>query len=250
MSGERDLFAKYIADGDLGAYAAELPRRLAKDFAATMATLRDPGFQKLLERYPRSRHSFVVAYETQDVVTSTPLVRGPDGTEYKPEDYLAAFERFVKGHRTEIAALRILLDRPRDWSPGALTDLRKRLLDAPRRFTVANLQRAHELHYRKALVDIISMVKHAARQDEPLFTAEERVQRAFMRVTAGRTFTAEQQEWLDRIRAHLVENLSIEPQDFDDLPVFSRAGGWARANRSFENRLPALLRGINEAIAA
>jgi len=93
-------------------------------------------------------------------------------------------------------------------------------------------------------------VKHAARQDEPLFTAEERVQRAFMRVTAGRTFTAEQQEWLDRIRVHLVENLSIDHDDFEHVPVFARAGGWGKANRTFENRLPDLLRGINEAIAA
>jgi type I restriction enzyme R subunit len=251
MSGEaRDLFAKYIPNGDLAAYAAELPQRLARDFAGTMATLRDPDFQKLLETYPRSRQPFVVAYETQDVVTSTPLVRGPDGTEYKPEDYLAAFARFVQEHTTEIAAIRILLNQPRDWSPDVLTDLRKRLLDAPRRFTVPNLQRAHELHYRKALVDIISMVKHAARQDEPLFTAEERVQRAFMRVTAGRTFTVEQQEWLDRIRVHLVENLSIDHEDFEHVPVFARAGGWGKANRTFENRLPDILRGINEAIAA
>ena len=251
MSGEaRDLFAKYIPNGDLAAYAAELPQRLAKDFAGTMGVLRDPDFQTLLESYPRSRQPFLVAYETQDVVTSTPLVRGPDGTEYKPEDYLAAFARFVQEHTTEIAAIRILLNRPRDWSPEVLTDLRKRLLDAPRRFTVPNLQRAHELTYQKALVDIISMVKHAARQDEPLFTAEERVQRAFMRVTAGRTFTAEQQEWLDRIRVHLVENLSIDHDDFEHVPVFARAGGWGKANRTFENRLPDLLRGINEAIAA
>lgn len=39
--------------------------------------------------------------------------------------------------------------------------------------------------YRKALVDIISMVKHAAHDREPLLTAQERVARAFDTLTAG-----------------------------------------------------------------
>ena len=251
MSGEaRELFAAFIPQGDLEAFAAELSQRLAKEFMETMGLLRDPAFQDLLEKYPRRAQPFIVAYETQDVVTSLPMVRGPDGTEYKPEDYLAAFDRFVRENADEVTAIRILLDRPRDWSPQALTDLQKRLRESPRHFTVSNLQRAHELHYRKALVDIISMVKHAAKRDEPLFTAKERVQRAFMRLTAGRTFTAEQQEWLDRIRVHMVANLSIDPHDFDDLPVFNRYGGWGRANRTFNDQLPDLLRGFNEAIAA
>jgi type I restriction enzyme R subunit len=49
---------------------------------------------------------------------------------------------------------------------------------------------------------------------------------------------------------HLVENLSIEQQDFDELPVFSRYGGWGRANRVFSQNLPAFLGELNEAIAA
>jgi type I restriction enzyme R subunit len=94
------------------------------------------------------------------------------------------------------------------------------------------------------------MVKHAAREDEPLFTAMERVERAFLKVTAGEAFTAEQRQWLERIRAHLVENLSIEREDFDLLPVFARAGGWGKANRAFLGLLPTLLSRFNEAVAA
>ena len=77
------------------------------------------------------------------------------------------------------------------------------------------------------------MVKHAARDQEPLLTAEERVDRAFQQITAGREFTDEQRQWLDRIRDHLIENLSIDREDFDDLPVFARDGGWGQANREF-----------------
>ena len=45
-----------------------------------------------------------------------------------------------------------------------------------------NLQKAHEVHYHKALVDIISMIKHAAKAEEPLYTAGERVERAIEKV--------------------------------------------------------------------
>ena len=62
-------------------------------------------------------------------------------------------------------------------------------------------------------------------------------------------FTPDQIQWLDRIEAHLVENLTIEQDDFDTLPVFTLAGGWGRANRVFEGKLPQVISQLNEAIA-
>lgn len=138
------------------------------NFTGAMKTLRDPEFQKLLREYKRPPRTFLISYETQDVVTSERLIRGADGKEYKPEDYL---------------------------------------------------------------------------------TASERVERAFMRVTAGRTFTIDQRQWLERIRAHLIENLSISKDDFE-IPVFERSGGWIKANRVFDGRLEDLLNSFNEAVAA
>ena len=63
------------------------------------------------------------------------------------------------------------LDRPRAWSPSALTELRDKLARSRYRFSIENLQRPHELTYRKALVDVISMVKHAADAQAPLLNA-------------------------------------------------------------------------------
>jgi type I restriction enzyme R subunit len=132
-----------------------------------------------------------------------------------------------------------------------LTELREKLARSRYRFSVENLQRAHEATYRKALVDVISMVKHAARAEEPLFTASERVERAFATVTAGKTFTADQENWLDRIREHLRANLSIDRDDFEVIPIFADAGGWGVARKVFgDTKLEALLNDFNEAIAA
>jgi type I restriction enzyme R subunit len=251
MAGEEtERFAAHIPDGDLGKFARDLPQMLRKNFNETMALLRNEKFQELLVDYRRKPRTFLVAYDTVDDVTSAVVINDPQGKKWKPEDYLAAFTRFVRENATEIEAIRILLDRPKGWSTEALKELRQKLTRASQPFDEKSLQRAHEMSYHKALVDIISMVKHAAREDEPLYTADQRVNRAMMKVSGARGFTAEQMQWLERIRQHLIENLSVDTADFDALPIFSRYGGWARANRVFEGTLPDLLKQFNESIAA
>ena len=251
MSGEaRDLFAKYVPQGDMKHYAAGLPDALRKDFMGAMTLLRNPEFQDLLLHYPRPTRSMLVAYENVDAVSSRFIFRDSAGNEYKPEDYLSAFSAFVKENPEHIEAIRILLDRPRDWGTDALSELRQKLAATRYRFTVENLQMAHKVRYNKALVDIISMVKHAAREEEHLYTAEERIQRVFDRMAFTSPLTAEQQQWLDKIREHLIANLSVSKNDFELIPIFSNEGGWGKANRVFNGELPALIQQWNEAIAA
>lgn len=250
MSGDaRVEFADFIPDGNMDGFARHLPEALNKDFTNTMKLLRDGKFQKLLVNYPRPDRCYLKGYETEDTVTSVWKFRDSAGNEYQPEDYLVAFSRFILEHENDIEALRILLRNPADWSMDALKELRQKLAASSLSFTDEKLQKAHELTHHKAMADIISMVKHAAREDEELFTAQERVQRAMMRITASGNFTREQMDWLERIRIHLVENLSISVDDFNDIPVFFNVGGWRRANRVFTGQLPELLKKINEAIA-
>jgi type I restriction enzyme, R subunit len=251
MAGEaRDMFAAFVPDGDVARYARGLAAALREDFTGGMKLLRDGQFQSLLVSYPRPPRTFYVASGVEDTVSSRFVLRDADGTEYKPEDYLAAFERFVRDNPAQIEAIAILLDRPRDWGADALEELRRKLVLGQPRFSEKDLRRAHEMRYHRSLVDIISMVKHAADEHQPLLTAAERVATAFDRLTAGQTFTGDQQKWLDRIRAHLIENLSIDADDFDIVPIFSREGGLAAARRVFGTRFDAILHDLNGAIAA
>lgn len=150
-----------------------------------------------------------------------------------------------------MAAIRILLDRPQEWSAEALGELRQRLAASRFRFTEDVLQRAHELRYHKALVDVISMVQRAAREEAPLLTAAERVERAFARVTQGLRFEPGQRLWLERIRGVMCENLSIAREDFEDQAALAGAGGWGAARRAFGERpLVELLGQLNAAVAA
>ena len=251
MSGEaRDMFSAFVEKGDLNRFAISLERRLSEDFTGTMETLRNPDFLNLLENYPRPPKTFLVDYAIRDVISSTWIVRDAAGNEYKPKDYLSIFSEFVTENPEKIAAIGILLDRPQDWSTDALGELKEKLESSQQRFTIENLQRAHKVSYNKALVDIISMIKHAAHEEETLLTAEERVSLAFDRVTVGKHFTPDQHLWLDRIRSHLIANLSIDKEDFELIPVFSDYGGWNKANRVFEGQLSTLISEFNRAVAA
>jgi type I restriction enzyme R subunit len=251
MNGDaRDLFARFIPDGDMGRFAEGLPAMLLRDFSGAMKILRDKDFQMLLTDYPRAKRTFIVAPGVTDEVESEWLIRAGAGAEYRPEDYLQLFERFIAENADQISAINILLSRPREWGAEPLRELREKLAQSTERFTEANLQRAYQLTRNKALVDIISMIKRTASDSSPLLTAEERVDAAIARVTAGRELTEEQAKWMERIRQHLVQNLSIEPQDFDDIPVLLDRGGWGRANRTFDGQLTELLGQLNEELVA
>jgi len=105
------------------------------------------------------------------------------------------------------------------------------------------------LVYNKALADIISMVKHAARQEEPILTAEERVEKALGRIMEGKKFDPEQLKWLDFIGNHLASNLTIGLDDFDEIPVFEQRGGRRAAEKVFGAHLQQLIQEINYAMA-
>lgn len=246
----REKFAMFsIPNGDLGGFAQELPALLERDFTGTMGILRNAGLQELLVNYPRPPRIFYVSYGTEDIVTSEALIRG-GGKEYKPDDYLKVFADFVRTNSDTIDAIGVVLSKPEGWTTSSLDELRLALRQAPEGFSEANLQRAFQVVHRKPLVDIISMVKRAAERESPLLTTEERAHAALERVVGKRELTADQVKWLDHIRQHLIANLSIDRDDFDNVPVLLNRGGWARANKVFDGALDALLVDVNRELVA
>lgn len=245
MSGEaRTEFAKWIPDGDIGAFAGQLPHKIKSDFTGTMKLLRNQEFQKLLLEYKRAYVPFLVGYEVQDNVSSKKLDRF--GKYEAAEGYLNAFPRFVKENADKVDALSILLKRPRDWRPKALDELRRTL--ALNRFDERKLQEAHKIASHKALADVISIVKHAATAQAPVLNAEERVNRAMNTLAAKHQFTTEQLQWLSLVREQLIKNLTIDEDDFDNTPLLQVRGGVARAKQVF-GELNLLVSQLNEAVA-
>ena len=66
---------------------------------------------------------------------------------------------------------------------------------------------------------------------------------------AGRTFTAEQKDWLKMIKEHIATSLSISMDDFE-LVSFYKKGGAVKANNLFGEQLDELLEELNEVLVA
>lgn len=222
--------------------------QIFESFTSVMELLRDPKFQDLLENYERAKRVFLVGYEIQDTVSSEVLFAVGGVSDVKPEDYLHVFEQFVREKETEIEAISILLNRPQAWNTKALNELREKLKEND--FGEYDLRKAHKIVYHKELVDIISMVKHAAKESEPLLSPVERVDRAIQKVTAGKELNPDQLKWIDYIKEHLKQNMTLDETDLQELPVFADRGGLAKFKRVFPDNHTILIREINEAIAA
>ena len=89
------------------------------------------------------------------------------------------------------------------------------------------------------------MVKHAAREKEPLYYRTGTRGTSLDKLTANNIHTGPAAQWFDRIRHH--KNLSIE-REFRSRPASERSGGWMAAERVFEGKLLQWLSDINEAV--
>lgn len=217
-------------------------------FTSVMELLRNEQFQKLLVDYERAKKVFLVGYEVLDEVSSKFLFIAEGRFGLQPTDYLLAFSEFVKRKENEIAAISILLNKPKDWNTNALNELRQKLKES--NYDEASLQKAHKVVYHKDAVDIISMVKHAANETEPLLSPDERVNKAIMRVTAGKKLNDEQQKWMEYIKEHLKQNMTLDEDDFSIVPALSDRGGLKKFKKVFADDYNKIINEINLAIAA
>ncbi|MBN1151170.1 DEAD/DEAH box helicase family protein [candidate division WOR-3 bacterium] len=242
----REDFSKFIENGDIGKFADELKPNLKSSFTETMELLRKKAFQDLLVNYNRAYKPFYVAYETQDKVSSDLMFKVEDKS-YKPIEYLYAFSTFVQANKDKIEALSILLKNPRKWNTKVLKEIRSELKKHD--FEEEKIRKAHELSGHKALADIISMIKNADDEKNPLLTAKERVSKTISEIQEIHDFNEEQSSWLNYIKEHLIINLAIEKDNFDVVPVLERHGGLHRAQKIFGDEFDKIIEEINYKIA-
>ena len=224
----------------------------------------DPDFREALEDANRRRREVLVDTVTLDEVTYA----GPDVTAAeKARATVESFEAFIEENRDEIDALRLFFSRPygdRHLTLRQVKALAKAMAAPSVALTPEKLWGAYaQLERNKVrgagekrlLTDLVQLVRHAIHEADELAPYREDVERRFYewlgrQERAGRTFTAEQVEWLEMIRDHVAVNLDVRPDDLWRSP-FEERGGAVRAKAVFDGAdLGALLSEINDALAA
>jgi type I restriction enzyme R subunit len=165
------------------------------------------------------------------------------GKGQKPADFLDSFTAFIKGNINKIAALKIVLQRPRDLTRAELKALRL-ALDG-QGYSETNLRRAwSDAKNEDIAASIIGFVRQAALGDA-LTPLDVRVNGAMKRILARKPWTEVQRKWLKRIGEQLLREVVVDRASIDEEP-FRADGGFQRLNKVFGGQLEAVLSDINE----
>lgn len=165
------------------------------------------------------------------------------GKGQKPSDFLDGFTAFVRGNINKIAALSVVLQRPRDLTRVELKALRL-ALDG-QGYSEANLRRAwSDAKNEDIAASIIGFVRQAALGDA-LTPLDVRVRQAMQKIVTRQQWTEVQRKWLKRIEEQLLREVVVDRASIDDEP-FRADGGFQRLNKVFGGNLEAVLGDINE----
>lgn len=170
--------------------------------------------------------------------------RGFGKNEQRPEDYIEAFEDFVKNNVNEIAALNIICTRPKELTRETLKSLRMAL--AQNGFTTQQLNTAvSEITSEEITADIISLVRRYA-IGSPLVSHQARIRRAVDKLKKAHNFSRVELNWLSRIESYLLNESVMNVKVFDEDERFKTNGGYKRLNQIFRNSLEGIITELNE----
>lgn len=170
--------------------------------------------------------------------------RGFGKNEQRPEDYIEAFEDFVKNNVNEIAALNIICTRPKELTRETLKSLRMAL--AQNGFTTQQLNTAvSEITSEEITADIISLVRRYA-IGSPLVSHQARIRRAVDKLKKAHNFSRVELNWLSRIEIYLLNESVMNVKVFDEDERFKTNGGYKRLNQIFRNNLEGIITELNE----
>ncbi|MFO0964624.1 MAG: type I restriction-modification enzyme R subunit C-terminal domain-containing protein [Gemmataceae bacterium] len=182
----------------------------------------------------------------------------------KAKALVGDFKTFCEAHKDEIEALQILYSRP--YRAGLRYSQVKELAEALKRppanldperiwraFAAVEPAKVKGQGGRK-LVDVVALVKHALEPTTVLVPVEQTVEDRYAawlseQERSGISFTPEQRKWLDAIKDHVANSLSIDQEDLSEVP-FNQMGGLGKAHEVFGDRLAGLLEELALRLAA
>lgn len=226
-----DGLASALKEMDAGAAAAFFKGRaqLAELILQTFERMRGAGDGAFL------------AAHTDDLVE----VAHGYGDAKKPEDYLEAFGKYVAENKNKVAALSVVLARPRDLTRAQLKELRLEL--ASHGYTEAALRTAwRDTTNADIAASIIGFIRQRA-LGSALVPYETRVERALQKVLGMQAWTPGQKNWLQRIAKQLKVEVIVDHEAFE-TGAFKSKGGYKALDKTLDGKLDQVLDAFGDAI--
>ena len=261
-----------IDDGNIEAKARELnpgsgePNTEQLE-AAEQALIREaikpfyaPRLRELLQDIKQERDQTVDRVSQDEVIASGYSQDAMENARSKIEN----FRKFIKDNRDELIILQVFYgqattDRLKFRDLKAIAE---RIARPPVASTPEELWRCYEMleasrvrgRGGKIATDLVSLIRHTIRPDEPLTPFIEIVRRRYatwreQQSAAGVVFTAEQEAWLDKIAEHIATSLTIEMEDFQD-GWFAQRGNLGKAYQLFGENLETIIFEMNRVLTA
>lgn len=177
---------------------------------------------------------------------------------------IESFKQFIEDNKGELTALQIFYsgmtaDRLKF---SDLKEVAKRIEMPPLSTTPEELWKCYEaLETAKIegkggqlITDLVTLIRHTLDPSTPLLPFGDMVRERYsvwqqQQAAAGVEFTAEQEEWLDKIAEHVATSLAIEMDDFE-AGWFYQRGSLGKAHQLFGDDLTRIVTELNEALAA
>ncbi len=203
-----------------------------------------PGLGELLDaRYGDKQLRPVIISDHEDKVVNVAHGYG-DGQ--KPEDYLKAFEKFIKANSNRMQALQLVVTRPWELTRESLKELAVELdLNA---FREQDLKTAwYEATNQDIAARIIGFIRQAA-IGEPLKPWEDRVNKALEILLASKDWSTPQKKWLQAIANQTIATIIVDTKALDHGYLKDQLGGIRRANKLFDNKIEDILINFNKSL--
>ncbi|MEJ7783721.1 MAG: type I restriction-modification enzyme R subunit C-terminal domain-containing protein [Solirubrobacteraceae bacterium] len=227
--------------------------------SAALAPLLNPAAREAIATV-QAQTEQVIDFASRDVL----LFAGPVSGD-RARKTVEMFEQFIAEHRDVFVALAAHYAQPAQQrlTFRDVKALSEAIKQPPYNLTEQNLWEAYKTlesskvrgaASQRILTDIVQLVRFALQRDDELVPHEEVVRFRFDQWLEdqrrlGREFTADQMRWLALVREHIVASMTIEIDDFDEVP-FNQHGGRMTAHQLFGDDLPGLLDDLNKKLAA
>jgi type I restriction enzyme R subunit len=259
----RELFAVPATDSPNEEQRQQVRKQLLDEAAEPLAS--NPPLCEALLRIRQAQEI------TVDVLTADKLTfagaRPDQNLNYETAagHLTSEFEAYCRENRDQLDALSVLYAKPyrQRITRVKLMELAQAIQRPPRQWTTEALWQAYEqveanrvkgASKGKHLTDLISLARHALGVEEQLVSFQEQAAERFtgwlaQQANRGRTFSAEQLNWLELIRDQIVVDLEVRMSDLDD-PPFAQQGGLGKVYQLFGEELGSIVQELNEVVAA